>query len=333
MILERLRSGSIAKPLAVFTAVVAIFAAVDGDHMRFLSGSTLFSTLETFATGGLIALGLGLTMIAGEFDISVVGVYSLAGCVAVLTGAQSPVLGAVIAMAVGAAVGIGQGLIVTRLRLNSVAVTLGGMLTCNGIAAVLTGNQSIAYPNVNVALAIAQPILGPLTIRSLIAFAMFGAMAAFIAFTRPGRDLIALGSDRRAAVVAGAPVSALIVVVFAFSGLCAALSGAMISYSLAAASPSGLTDVLLPAAAAAILGGVSLGGGSGRPIGLMFGVLTLSVLRSGFNALGAPPYANDVAMGAILLGVGTLDGPDLWRRAASLRLKLAEMRNEFAKQD
>jgi ribose/xylose/arabinose/galactoside ABC-type transport system permease subunit len=318
------RDNPYIKPLFILIAVVALLVAADGGGRHVLTSSTLFSTLETFAASGLVALGLGLTMIAGEFDISVVGVYSLAGCVAVLAGGQNPYLGALAAMATGAAIGVVQGLIVAKLRLSSVAVTLGGMLTCNGLASVLTGNQSISYSNIDVALAIANPVAGPLTIRSIITFAMFALVAAIVAFTRPGRDLIALGSDRRAAATAGVPVGPLLVTIFGFSGLCAALAGALISYSLASASPSGLSDVILPAAAASILGGVSLGGGSGRPLGLMLGVLTLSFLRAGFNALGAPPFVNDLAMGAILLAVGILDGPDLMRRMTSLRLSLGE---------
>jgi len=62
-----------------------------------------------------------------------------------------------------------------------------------------------------------------------------------------------------------------------------------------------LSDVIAPAAAGAILGGVSLGGGSGRPLGIAAGALTLAVLRSGLNAVGAPPFVNDIAMGAVLV--------------------------------
>ena len=91
------------------------------------------------------------------------------------------------------------------------------------------------------------------------------------------------------------------------------------SHSLAAASPSGLADVLVPATAAAILGGVSLAGGSGKPLGIAAGVLVLCVIRSGLNALGVSPYVHDVATGAVLLTVAILDAPGLMRRLASYR--------------
>ena len=85
------------------------------------------------------------------------------------------------------------------------------------------------------------------------------------------------------------------------------------SYSLASASPSGLSDVIPPAAAAAILGGISLGGGVGRPLGIAIGVLSLASLRAGMNAIGAPPFVNDIEMGVILLAVAIIDGPYLGR--------------------
>ena len=134
------------------------------------------------------------------------------------------------------------------------------------------------------------------------------------AWTRLGRDIIAIGSDRRAAMTTGVKVDTLIIGIFAFSGLCAALSGVLLSYSLASASPAGLSDVIAPAAAGAILGGVSLGGGVGRPLGIAAGALTLAVLRSGLNAVGAPPFVNDITMGTVLLTVAVLDGPYLARR-------------------
>lgn len=302
------------RPVLILAGALIAFALADHGNGQVFTKATLFSALETFAAGGLVSLGLGITMIAGEFDLSVVGVFSLAGCVAVLAGASSPILGIVAALAAGLIAGALQGFFITRLRLSSVGVTLGGMLTCNGLAAVITQNRSISYDNMDVALSIASPIAQFFSIRSLLVFSIFGVVGLFALLTRYGRDIIALGSDRRAATTVGVPVNRLIVAIFAFSGCCAALSGALESYSLASASPAGLSDVILPAAAGAILGGVSLGGGSGRPWGIMIGALTLSVLRTGLNALGAPPFVNDIAMGAVLLTVSLIDSPFLARR-------------------
>ncbi len=302
------------RPFAILAACILLLAAMDAGSGRFLTATTAYSTLQTFATIGLVTLGLGLTMLIREFDLSVVGMYGMAGCVAVLTGAHDPWLGLALALAIGLGSGIVQGLIIVRLHLASVGVTLGGLLVCVGIASVLTENRSLPYDNLPVALVLNARFAGILSIRSVVALAFFAAAAVVFAWTRLGRDIVAIGSDRRAAITAGVGVDGLIVGVFAFSGLCAALSGVLLSYSLASASPAGLSEVIGPAAAGAILGGVSLGGGSGRPLGIAAGALTLAVLRSGLNAVGAPPFVNDIAMGGVLLIVAILDGPYLARR-------------------
>jgi ribose/xylose/arabinose/galactoside ABC-type transport system permease subunit len=311
--------GPHARPFAVLGACIILLAVIDGAEGRFLSAATAYSTLQIFATISLVTLGLGLTMMIREFDLSVVGMYGMAGCVAVLTGTQHPWLGLWLALAIGLTAGIVQGFIIVRLRLSSVGVTLGGLLVFVGIAFVLTESRSLPYDNLDVALLLNERIGGIFSLRSLVPIAFFAVAAVIFAWTRLGRDIIAIGSDRRAAITTGVKVDTLIIGIFAVSGLCAALSGTLLSYSLASASPAGLSDVIAPAAAGAILGGVSLGGGSGRPLGIAAGALTLAVLRSGLNAVGAPPFVNDIAMGTVLLAVAILDGPYLARRLLVVR--------------
>jgi ribose/xylose/arabinose/galactoside ABC-type transport system permease subunit len=307
------------RPYLLLVAILAAIAVLDAGQGRFLTTATAFSVLQQFATVGPIALGLGLTMIIREFDLSVGGMMSLAGCVAVLTGVDSPALGIAAAVLVGAIAGLTQGLIMVRLRLGSIGVTLGGLLTLGGIAYVVTGNLSISYPRMDVAMAVNHPILEILSLRSLIAFAAFLIAAFLMARTRIGRDVYATGSDRRAALVAGVETGWIVIGIFALSGMLAALGGALLSYSLATASGVALTDALVPATAAAIIGGVSLTGGKGTPLGIVGGVLVLSLLRAGLNAIGTQPSVQDIVTGGVLLVVALADAPDLGQRLFALR--------------
>lgn len=312
------------RPYAIFVVTIVILAIADLGAGRFVSRATAFSVAQLFATLGPVTLGLALTMMIREFDISVAGMFGLAGCVAVLAGVDSPALGVVLAVCVGLVGGVIQGLIMVWLRLSSIGVTLGGLLTFGGIAYLVTENRAISYPNMDVALAVNEPFFGVFSARSTVAAVMLAVAALVMAHTRLGRDIIAMGSDRRATMIAGVDTDRLLVGVFAVSGMLTALSGALLSYSLAAASPSGLSDVLVPAAAAAILGGVSLGGGTGRPLGIAAGVLILCLLRSGLNALGVSPYVHDIATGTVLFAVAILDAPALVRRVTALRLRWRE---------
>jgi ribose/xylose/arabinose/galactoside ABC-type transport system permease subunit len=306
------------RPFLLLVVIIAAIWLLDAGRGRFFTLATAFSVLQQFATVGPIALGLGLTMIVREFDLSVGGMMSLAGCVAVLTGVSDPALGVVAAVLVGGIAGFCQGSIMVRLRLGSIGVTLGGLLTLGGIAYVVTGNLSIAYPRMDIAMAVNQKVLGVLSLRSLVALAAFLIAAFFMARTRIGRDVYATGSDRRAALVAGVPVGWIVVAVFAVSGMLSALGGALLSYSLATASGVALTDALVPATAAAIIGGVSLTGGKGTPIGIVGGVLVLSLLRAGLNAIGTPPSVQDIVTGGVLLIVALTDAPDLGQRIFAL---------------
>src|SRR6185437_15356560 len=195
-------------------------------------------------------------------------------CIAVITGVTHPWLGAVLGVAAGVASGFLQGVIMTRLGLSSLGVTLGGLLTLQGLTYVLSGNQTVSYPNMAVALGLNAPLAHLFSIRSAVALAVFALAALVMAFTHLGRDVIATGRDSR---TAGLNTDRVLIAVFTASGALSALAGVLLSYSLGAASPVGLSDVLAPAAAAAISGGVSVVGGRGNPAGIAAGVLTLCI--------------------------------------------------------
>jgi ribose transport system permease protein len=300
------------RPFVILAIVTVLFVAANPDAL----GDSAFSVLQNFATIGPVALGVGLSMLIREFDISVVGMFSLAGCVAVMAGNVHPLLGLALTLAIGAVGGMLQAFAMLRWQLASVAVTLGGLLTFSGLAAVLTGNRAISFDDIDLSLAIEQPIATIFSPRNLVVIALFVAAAFVVSYTRIGRDMIATGSARHASGVAGINTGAIVVGVFATSSMLAALSGMLLSVSLAAASPSGLSDVLVTAA---ILGGVSLGGGTGRPLGIAAGALVLSMTRTGLDSLGVAPHLYDIFSGVLLLVVAVADAPDLRQQLTLVR--------------
>jgi ribose/xylose/arabinose/galactoside ABC-type transport system permease subunit len=313
-----------ARPFAVMAGSIVVLALMDRGSGYFFSIGTIFSVMQLFATFSLVALGLGLSILIREFDLSVAGIVGLAGCIAVMTGAANPWLGLLLGAGAGLVSGALQGIIMTKLNLSSVGVTLGGLLTLQGLTYVLTENKTIGYPNMAVALELNAPIAGLVSVRSAVCLAVFALAAMVMAYTHIGRDVIATGSDRRAARIAGLNTDRVVVGVFAASGASAALAGVLLSYSLGAASPVALADVLAPAAAAAIVGGVSVIGGRGTPMGIAAGVLTLCILRSGLSAIGVEPHVHDLVTGFILIAIAFLDAPELIRRLTAWRLAHAE---------
>ena len=312
------------RPFTVMVGSIILLALIDRGIGFFLSVGTVFSVMQLFATFGLVALGLGLSILIREFDLSVAGIVGLAGCIAVMTGTTNPWLGLLLGVGAGLVSGLVQGIIMTRLNLSSVGVTLGGLLTLQGLTYVLTDNKTIGYPNISVSLELNAPIGGLISVRSAACLAVFLLAALVMTYTHIGRDVIATGSDRRAARIAGLNTDRVVIGVFAASGMSAALAGVLLSYSLGAASPVALADVLATAAAAAIVGGVSVVGGRGSPMGIAAGVLTLCILRSGLSAIGVEPAVHDLVTGFILITIAFLDAPELIRRLTAWRLARAE---------
>lgn len=310
-------SSRTVRPFAILLAVLIILGIMGG--AKIFTSALAYSVFQQFATLGPVALGLGLTMMIRGFDLSVGSVFGLAGILAIMSGDVDPFLGIGVALAVGAVSGFVQAALIEKLRIDSIAITLGGLLALAGLSYVVTGNSEIGFSRADIAQLIERPLVGPLSLRFMIVAVVFVVASLLITYTRFGRDLIATGSARQAALIAGVRVTFVTIVVFVLSGGLAGLSGGMLSYSLAAASPLGLADILVPAAAAAIIGGVSLAGGVGHPLGIAGGVLVLCVLRSGLTAIGAEPFVHNLVQGAVLLFVGIFDGDELSRRLHALR--------------
>jgi ribose/xylose/arabinose/galactoside ABC-type transport system permease subunit len=314
------------RPFTVMIGSVVLLALIDRGTGFFLSVGTIFSVMQLFATFSLVALGLGLSILIREFDLSVAGIVGLAGCIAVMTGATNPWLGLLLGVGAGLLSGLIQGFIMIKLNLSSVGVTLGGLLTLQGLTYVLTDNKTIGYPNISVALELNAPIGGLISVRSAACLTVFVLAALVMTYTHIGRDVIAVGSDRHAARIAGLNTDRVVIGVFAASGMSSALAGVLLSYGLSAASPVALADVLATAAAAAIVGGVSVVGGRGSPMGIAAGVLTLCILRSGLSAIGVEPAVHDLVTGFILIAIAFLDATELFRRVTSWRMARAERR-------
>jgi ribose/xylose/arabinose/galactoside ABC-type transport system permease subunit len=308
---SRLRARDVA-PYGILAAMIVALALLPALTDKTVRTANVYDILQNFASYGLVALALGITIIAGEFDLSVSSMYLLGGMVAVLTGAGSPLLGILAALGTAVVVGAVQGVLIARFRLNSMPVTLGGYLVVLGITYILGHGKSVLYENYTVGLRLDKPVSQIFSIRSHVSIGIFVVAALVLRYLRVGRDARAIGGDRRAARVAGVRVERLLVGVFVVSALGAALPGALLSYSLATASPTNIGfDVLTFSATAALIGGVRLSGGKGNTVGIAAGVLSLSVLQEILSVLRSPDYVSSLITGGLLLVVTIVWAPEL----------------------
>ncbi|PRX92059.1 ABC transporter permease [Paraburkholderia sp. BL25I1N1] len=291
--------------LAFPAALLLIFTAVDPG---FISAGNIYALLQAFALLGLVTLGISLTMIAGEFDLSVGAVSAVAGLVLVKTGGSHPVSGIVLALLAGAVIGVANGALTRSLRVSSLVTTLGSMILLNGLAVWLEGGQVLAYDNFDEADLLDRSVGALFSARSLITLGTFVLVGLMLSRTRIGRDIRAAGSHRKAAEMAGSNVSLALYGAFMLSGLLAGLCGALTSISLSTASSRFGGDLVLQAATAAIVGGVTLSGGVGSPIGIAGGVMTLTILNNGLSLIGVPSATIMLVNGALLFVVLISDG-------------------------
>ena len=158
--LSTIRTGGLSRfvPYAILALMIltmALLPVVTGSTVR---TANVYDILQNFASYGLVALALGITIMAGEFDLSVSSMYLLGGMVAVLTGNGSPLVGVLAALGTAVVVGCIQGGLISYFRLNSMPVTLGGYLVVLGITYILGHSKSVVYENYNVGLRLDRPI-------------------------------------------------------------------------------------------------------------------------------------------------------------------------------
>jgi len=313
-------------PVVSFTVVLAAFLLTPAYHGHELSDFDVYNTLQGFASLGLIALALGLTIIAGEFDVSVLGMQALGGVLAVKAGASSGLLGVVVATAACAFLGAVQGGVIARLRVQSMPVTIGSYIALLGLTNVVAGNETLTFTNTDASIWINQTVADFFSPRSLIALGAFALVMLVCGVTRIGPELRALGGDRRAARAAGVAVDRRLVALFAVSGALPGLAGAMLAYSNASAQLNPGLGPLVLAAAAAVLGGLSLRGGRGLLWGLLLGALAVSLLEQVFAITALPTSSAQIVFGSLLLVVVVVDAPDLRSSLARLGARRTSMR-------
>jgi ribose transport system permease protein len=309
-------------PAAALLLVVVAFALTPLGTGVPLATFDVYNALQGFAQIGLPALAIGLTMIAGEFDLSVVGTYALGGMLTVQAGQEHWAYGLLAAVAAGAVIGLVQGGVIAGLQLPSMPVTLATYIALLGLTSALSGGLTKTYANASVTLWVDRTVLTYFSPRSLITLGLFVLAAVVLSVTRWGRELRAIGGDRRASRVAGVRVDRLIVGTFVVSGVLSALGGSLLSFSLGSANPDPGVQPLIVAAAAALLGGVSLAGGRGNALGLLGGIMAVALLAEIVTVAALPGYVTQLFFAALLGIIVVIDAPDLHSALVRQRTRL-----------
>lgn len=289
-------SGATASRAAALLVLVLLWLAIfapDALHSPAL-------IVSRTAVSGMIALGLTLVFIQGELDLSVGSVSAAAAGMMAL--APGPLLVQLLfAVGFGLVVGLVNGLLVTRLRVNSFIATLGTMLAVRGLALQLTGSRPKPLSHAIDAITLTNHEFFGYSVKCWIFLLLVLASWLLLGRTRIGRDMFAVGGNPEAARAAGINIAARKVLVFVLCGGIAALAGALDAMTLGTVDPTAGQDALLVGVSAAVIGGCLLTGGRGSAIGTALGALAMSALAVGLGFRGTNASVQTVVTGSVLL--------------------------------
>lgn len=282
-------------------ALVILFGALS-DH--FWSVATLQTVTNRIPALALAALGMTFVLVAGGIDLSVGSVAAVAGAVfgwAVADQGWGVAGAALLALAAGIGCGLLNGGLVNVLRMPSFIVTLGMLEGARGVAYLVTNSQTKYLGEQLGAVQRSVPGLG--LSGAFVLAAGLTVLAQFVlTSTVFGRHTVAVGTNEEAARLVGISPGRIRAIVFAASGLLAALAGLCHVARLGAADPNAGSGLELSAIAAAVIGGTSLMGGRGSMIATFVGVLIIATLEAGLAHLGVSEPMKRVVTGVVIIG-------------------------------
>ncbi len=292
----------------IAACVVFVFFAIFAGSKGFLSETGSADWLDTASQLGILALPVGLLMIAGEFDLSVgsvVGATSIT--IALCTGyySLSPWIGVVLAIAIGMGIGFLNGIITVTTRLPSFIVTLAMMLMveggATGVANAIAGASSISAIPSGVSKELFASSWKSLDVSLLWWIGLAVAATYVLQRTRVGNWIMATGGDSRAARLSGVPTKGVKIWLFVVTSVGAVLVGIIETFSYSNGNVTLGSSYVFTAIAAAVIGGVLLTGGYGSTLGTVFGAITYGIASMGVFFLGWDTNLTDLFVGLFLL--------------------------------
>lgn len=279
----------------------------------FATGENLETLARQTAIVGFAAIGMTFIIVAGAIDLSVGSMVAFV-TVAIawlLNKGASPELAALAGVLIGAGLGGLNGLLVTQLRVNAFIVTLGSLLVLRGAAKGIADERTLPAPMTWLAELLAR--LGPSERWKIVPpgvwLVLLLAIAASLTLsrTRFGRQVVAVGSNERAAAYSGISPSRVRWWVFGLGGFFAGWAGLMQFSRLTIGDPTVAVGLELDVIAAVVIGGASLSGGQGSVAGSLLGALIMATLRAGCSQIGLSNWVQEILTGSIIVVAVALD--------------------------
>ena len=295
--------------ILILFCTIQIVAILGGllypEHFRYLNPANIAVLLKSMSPLGIMAIGVGVLMISGEFDLSVGTLYTFCAIVTA-TMVKEYALSPYLAMLVGIIVGIIAGLIhaniVNRFTIPSFIVTLGAMLLWKGGTLLYHGAKSLRYKYESETYK--TVLTGDIGVvdASFLWFIGVGIVFYFIVHHHKiGNHFFAVGGNPEAAIAIGINPKRVKLIAFAIAGGCAALSGVVAMSRVGSVQPGGGLGLELEAIAACVIGGCALMGGRGSIIGIMLGTALIYTIQDLLLLLRAPGFYFEMFVGGLIV--------------------------------
>ncbi|MBI1354741.1 MAG: ABC transporter permease [Acidobacteria bacterium] len=306
-------------PLLGLIAVYLLFCVWVGEAFYSPFNSVTVLTQSVIVTAG--ALGMTLIIVSGGIDLSVGSQIALATVIIarMLEAGVSPLVAAVAGVLTGAACGLINGALITRLKLVPFIITLGTLLIFRGGATGLANEQKIDAPITWLNSLLAKFPDPPWLLVApgvWVTAVLAVATALALRHTVLGRHMFAIGSNENTARICGVRVERTKLWIYTLGGLLTGVAGLMQFSRLTVGDPTAARGMELDIIAAVVIGGGSLSGGEGSVLGSVAGAMLMAVIRNGLSMKGVPNYVQEILTGAIIVAAVALDR---WRHRASSR--------------
>ena len=306
--IDNIRSKPAGGILLLFCTIqfVAIIAGLlYPENFRYLNPANIAVLLKSMSALGIMAIGVGILMISGEFDLSVGTIYTFCAIVTatmVKEYALSPYLAMIIGIIVGIIAGLIHGNIVNRFSIASFIVTLGAMLLWKGGTLLYHGAKSLRYKYESETYK--TVLTGDIGVidASFLWFIGVGIVFYFIVHHHKiGNHFFAVGGNPEAAIAIGINPKRVKLIAFSIAGGCAALSGVVAMSRVGSVQPGGGLGLELEAIAACVIGGCALMGGRGSILGIMLGTALIYTIQDLLLLLRAPGFYFEMFVGGLIV--------------------------------
>ncbi|PLR80585.1 ribose ABC transporter permease [Bacillus canaveralius] len=260
---------------------------------------------------GLIAFGMTFVILTGGIDLSVGAILGLAGMIMgiMISGGTPDVIAIPTVLAIGALLGLFNGVLISKVNLQAFIVTLATMTMYRGITMIVSDGIPAMGLTAN------SPVLDFFSQGSVLGIpfpmivfiVIFFILLVLLQNTVFGRGVYAIGGNEEVARLSSLPTTRIKTWVYVISGVMSALAGVILTSRLSSSQPTAGMGFELDAIAAVVIGGTSLAGGRGRLFGTFIGVLIIGVLNNGLNIIGVSAFYQQFIKGLVILLAVLLD--------------------------